>query len=165
MASVQELCKSNFGIFKRLLFPTTYSALPSVISNPLADSVERNAWMWLSDAVRSLVFWFSPFSTWPKMLDFALKELGCGCRFCLLSPSPKRWLLVERWDMQPCRRWFHTSLERVIKAHSTLGYFSTLSVCQGERGVMRACGAACLLLMCTLLNIIWILHLHKWGKM
>lgn len=56
--------------------------------------------------------------------------------------------------MQPYRRWFHTALERLIKAHSPLQYFSTLSVGEGERGVLRACGAACLLLTCTLLNII-----------
>lgn len=165
MALIQELCRSSFGMFKRSLLPTTYSALWSVISNPLADSVERNAWMWLSDSVRSSVFRFSPFSTWPKVLDIALKESGRGHRFCLLSLSPKRWLLVERWEMQPCRRWFRTALERLIKAHSPLQYISTLSVCEGEREEMHACGAACFLLTCTLLNIIWILHLYKWGKM
>lgn len=104
-----------------------------MISNPLADSEKRNRWTWLSDPVKSSVCWFRPFSTWPKVLDFALKESGWGQRFCLLSLSPQRWLLVERWDMQLCRRWSCTA-SRLIKAHSPLQYFSTLSVCEGESG-------------------------------
>jgi len=59
--------------------------------------------LWRMNLVVNNCWLSQSFLTWPKMLDFTLKESGHGHRFCLLSLSPERWLLGERCDMQPCR--------------------------------------------------------------